>query len=655
MADAWQTYPFEFKGGLISNLSPLQQGTQAPGSARILRNFEPSTDGGYKRILGYEKYDDAFIPYWGKAYVQGSGQTGNTLVVAGLSSAPEEGDTVTVNGDNYIISTGGVSYNASYKQATLTLTTSLTSSYADKTVVTFSNNTSDYLVTGVASWDGDVIATRGNDIYESTGSGFTLISVPSYGTVLVKGAGQTGTTLVVDGLTGSPQIGDVFYINGVQKVYTLQATPTVTSGEATLSIYPALASTPSDNSGITFVSTSFTSGTKTRFTRYRLGSVQKIAGVNGVSYPFTYNGVFEKLTGLADIEGAEYITWFKNSLFFAKGDQLTFTAPFTDDDFSAANGAGVINVGDTITALAVFREQLIIFCEQSIHRLTGNTIADFTLEPITRKIGCVSGDTVQEVGGDIMYLSQDGLRMLSATDRIGDFGLGSKSKSIQRELVDLTSSSSAFASVVIKNKSQYRIFGYSSNVSVDASKGVLGTQVDEAGTFAWAEVVGMKAYVADSDYADREDWVVFANADGYVYRMESGNSFDGANIRATFATPFVPIVDPRIRKTFYKMQLYIDPEGSVDVSANLKFDFDTQGSIQPETIVLSNTTDTVGFYGSTTAKYGSIVYGDKLKKVFETQVIGSGFSVSLQFVSDSTTPPYSFDAATLEFMTHDRR
>ena len=30
MADGWQTYPFEFRGGLISNLSPLQHGTQAP-------------------------------------------------------------------------------------------------------------------------------------------------------------------------------------------------------------------------------------------------------------------------------------------------------------------------------------------------------------------------------------------------------------------------------------------------------------------------------------------------------------------------------------------------------------------------------------------------------------------------------------------------
>jgi hypothetical protein len=63
----------------------------------------------------------------------------------------------------------------------------------------------------------------------------------------------------------------------------------------------------------------------------------------------------------------------------------------------------------------------------------------------------------------------------------------------------------------------------------------------------------------------------------------------------------------------------------------------------------------VGFYGTSTAKYGTTKFGSKLKKLFQTQVIGSGFSVSLQFVSDGTDPPFSLDAATLEYSNHDRR
>lgn len=42
MPDQWETFRIEFKGGLITNLSPLQQAINQPGSARILRNYEPS-------------------------------------------------------------------------------------------------------------------------------------------------------------------------------------------------------------------------------------------------------------------------------------------------------------------------------------------------------------------------------------------------------------------------------------------------------------------------------------------------------------------------------------------------------------------------------------------------------------------------------------
>jgi hypothetical protein len=52
---------------------------------------------------------------------------------------------------------------------------------------------------------------------------------------------------------------------------------------------------------------------------------------------------------------------------------------------------------------------------------------------------------------------------------------------------------------------------------------------------------------------------------------------------------------------------------------------------------------------------GTTVYGSKLLKQFETQLIGSGFSVSIQFVSNGQNPPFSLDAATIEYSTHDRR
>lgn len=659
MADAWQTYAFEFKGGLVSNLSPLQQGTQLPGSARLLKNFEPSTEGGYRRIQGFAKYVPAFVPAYGEPKVQGSGQTGTSLTLANIYTSPVVGDSFTVSGvaGTYTIAASGITFNSTNKTATLVLTTSLASSPSDKASVTFTTHQG--IIKGVAAWQSNVLAFRNNDIYKSNLGSWVKINKPYYNDVLVNGAGQTGTTLAVDAIYDIPQAGDTFTIAGVEKVYTVLTDAVVVSGAATLSISPALASSPANNAAVTWLSANYINGLKLRTSKYRIGLVEKIIGVDGVNYPFIWDGTtFTMLNaGPTDVLGAEFVTFHKNQMFFSKGDKLTFTAPYTDSDFSAAAGSGTISVGNNITGIIVFREALIIFTERTISQLTGNTLADFSLQTITRNVGCIASDTIQEVSGDVIFLGPDGLRLLGATDRVGDFNIGVVSKPIQTETTDLITSSSSFSSVIIKHKSQYRLFGYNANISAASSIGILGTQTlgDSTTSIAWGETVGIKAYVADSEYSNQVETIVFAHTDGYVYKMESGNSFDGSNITASFATPYVYMNDPFIRKTFYKLNLYLNPVGSVTVSSNLKLDFDDLGSVQPETINLSNVTGNVSFYGTSLTLYGTSIYGSKLQKQFKTQVIGSGFAVSLQFISNSQDPPCSFDAATIEYATHDRR
>jgi hypothetical protein len=436
------------------------------------------------------------------------------------------------------------------------------------------------------------------------------------------------------------------------------ANATVVSGGTTLSIDPALASSPADNAAVTWLSVDRSNQVKLRFTKYRIGGTEKIAGVDSYNYPFIYDGTtFSEVTGSTDLEGSEFIAFHKNQMFFAKGNTLTFTAPYTDSDTTAVNGGGVIAVGAQITGIIVFREALIIFTERTINQLVGNTIADFVLQPITRNVGCVASDTIQEIGGDVIFLGPDGLRLFSLTDRVGDFNLGLVSKPIQTQLTDLIATCSSFSSILIRQKSQYRLLGFSDSVTAASAKGILGTQTtsNDTSNISWAELSGIRSYVADSNYVNAIETVVFSNTDGFVYQMESGNSFNGENITAYFSTPFVFMDDARIRKTMYKLFLYTDPRGSVDVNVSMKFDFDTLGSIQPNAISLTNTTTAVGFYGSAIAKYGTTTYGTKLKKLFETQLIGSGFAVSLQFVSEGTDPPFSLDAATLEYSVHDRR
>jgi len=510
---------------------------------------------------------------------------------------------------------------------------------------------------GVASWEDIALVAKNDNLFSTSGSGYTHLNVPNYGTPLVDGGSQTGTSLVVDGLTSAPQAGDVFQIAGVDLVYTVTADATVASGSATLAIDPALDSSPADDAALTFLSTSRDGAVRTRFAKYNLTGTEKVAIVDGANAPALYDGsTFTVLNDApADVISATHVVEFKKAIFFAKGTTLTFTEPYTDDSFSVANGSGSINVGGVITGLFVFRQQLIVFTERNIQQLQGNTVADFTLQPITEDIGCLEGDTIQEIGGDIIFLGPDGLRLLSATERIGDFGLAAISKPIQKNMTNFIAANTSYTSTIIREKSQYRLLGYNNNITQENAQGIIATQFAEqggAGT-GFAETRGIRAYVADSNYNATTEVVFFANDDGYLYQMESGNSFDGADIQTTFATPHLPIQDPRVRKTFYKLFLYTDPQGSVNFDVSLKLDFDGQDVIQPAPISFANTTGVVGFYG--TGTYGTTSYGSKLQKLFEGQVIGSGFAVSFQFTSENSDPPFSLDALTVEYGINDRR
>ena len=721
-----ETFPIEFRGGLITNMSPLQQGINMPGSARVLRNYEPSIEGGYRRIEGYKKYDTDIIPPYGAPVVRGASQTGTSLNLANIRQTPVAGDTLrvthanaNVNGattsttalvldgnsgtiavgmtvtgqgisgtvtvatvtdqnnivlstaqslDNdtelvftavYTIASGAVTFDGAANTANLTLTSSLLASPLNGATVKFESTTSNYLTLGVGVFVDDVIVAKNQSLYKTSGTGYSLVNVPAYGTVLVNGASQTGTTLDIDGLTSTPQAGDVFKIAGVDLIYTVASTPTVSSGGTTATITPALASSPADDAAITFLSTSRESASKTRFSRYNYSGTEKIAIVDGTNVPALYDRTtFTALNDApSDVVGADFVVSFKSQLFFAKNNLVTFTAPFTDSDFTAANGSGVISVGNNVTGIVVFRDQLIIFTESTIQKLVGNTVSDFQLQPITLDIGCIDEDTIQEIGGDVMFLAPDGLRLLSATDRIGDFGLAVVSKTIQNETTNFIRDNTSFTSLVIREKSQYRILGFKSGLTQENAQGILGTQFAGQGgeDMAWAELRGIRAHVADSRFYLGVETIVFSNDDGYLYQLEDGsNNFDGVNIVTTFSTPFMPISDPRIRKTFYKMFLYTDPQGSVSFDISLKLDFDQKDSVQPTKIDFDNQTGQVAFMGAAT--YGSTaVYSTKLKTLFETQLIGTGFVVSLQFTSDSADPPFSLDAITLEYGTNTRR
>ena len=667
MPDAWETFRIEFKGGLVTNLSPLQQAINAPGSARILRNYEPSIDGGYKRIQGYEKFDSAIIAPYGNPVVNGASQSGTSLSLRAIHTTPAVGDTLTIDGvsGTYTVASGGVSYTAARDEVTLTLTSSLNSSPANGAVVTFATVTTSNYANGMTYFNDKAVVAMNADIVETAGSGYTKINKPNYGTPLIDGGSQTGTTLVADAFDTFPQAGDVFTIAGIDKVYRVETTVSSysdsASKEVNITIHPALASSPSDNAAITFISSDREGAVNTRFDIIDFTGTKTLVIVDGANAPALYNGTTFTVLDSApsDVIGATVVATHKNHIFYAKGRVLSFGSPLTTTDFESGNGAGNIGLDNSIVAIKSFRDQLIVFTDSSIFRLNGDALATFNLQPITRDIGCIQTDSVQEIGGDVVFMAPDGLRLLSATERIGDFGLAPITKKIQGTFNDFVKLHTDFFSLVIRNKSQYRLFGWNDNFTRPNAQGILFTQFaspGEASVIDFAETRGIQVTACASVYSGTTEFVLFSGKEGFLHRMENDtSSFDGNNIATTFATPFYPINDPRVRKTIYKAQFYLDPEGRVNFDLNLKFDFDESGAVVMPAVTFTNASSSQAqFYGI--GAYGSATFGAKLQKVFSAQTTGSGNTISAQFEADNNTDvPYALDALTLEYATHARR
>lgn len=393
---------------------------------------------------------------------------------------------------------------------------------------------------------------------------------------------------------------------------------------------------------------------------YNFTGTRKTVVVDGVNPPAYFDHTTKTMVyavgAPTDVVGASRVRVFKNHLFFAKGRNLSFSSPFLENDFTPANGAGVINVGDDITGIVVFRDQLIVLCLNSIYRVAGNTEADFNLSPIAMNTGCLCGDTVQEVGGDIMYLGPDGVRYLSATERNNDFGLVRASEKIQTKVLAVTNSNCIYSSVTLPEKNQYRLFYYVQDTPVETSKGFLATKYSNqtVDDIAWAELVGFKVYGV-SKYQKRDgETVLFVGDTGFVYRMETGNSLDGLPIDAIFETPYMPITDPKVRKTFYKHTMYAQPEGFMEISASLKYDYQ-----QPNTSPLSAFTIRSGAslatYGSPSSIYGVTLYSFPAEEQYYDNVLGGGFTVALRYASKSINPPYNLNFVVLEYRPNERR
>ena len=335
------------------------------------------------------------------------------------------------------------------------------------------------------------------------------------------------------------------------------------------------------------------------------------------------------------------------------------------DDFTASGG-GTIILDDQVVGLKSFRDDLIIFCRNSIWKLENiNVTASIAVVPITKNIGCLDGRSIQEIGGDLVFLAPDGIRTLAGTVRIGDVELGTVSRSIQPVMKDIADNIGSYniSTIVIRDKSQYRLY-YGSSSTGDASEGIIGTlKTNEQGftQFQWSETFGIDASSAATSGFDSDGVEKYYHGDyaGAVFNHDTGDNLldtsgTETNIVAEYQTPDLDYGDLGTLKTLKYVKVSATPEGTVSTKLRIRYNYDDPDTPQPSDYSLS--IDKPSLFG--TAVFGTTaahVFGAASDPITRQVVEGSGHSNYFRIFSDDQNSPYTINGLYIDYVPSGRQ
>ncbi len=495
-----------------------------------------------------------------------------------------------------------------------------------------------------------VLAARGEKIFSSASS---EVSQGVASTTAMTGSG----ILNMDSTDGFSSSGTV-QINSEIFTYTGKTALTLIGVTRATSSTTAAAHAVDDVVSETWTvrDTGRTSAARYNFERYNFDGNEKIIVVDQTNAPTIFNTSLAATdVSNSAVAGAKHIAAFKNHMFYsgmsATPQEIVFSEPFDEDAFVSGQGAGSIKVDDTIVGLRAFRGDLFIFCENRIFKLGGSSLSDFAIVPVTRNIGCVNGFTILEFAGDLVFLGPDGLRTVAGTARIGDVELGTISTNVQQLFRDNLTNAEAFVSLVIPDKTQYRIFFSKEGQAQTSSLGAICVMKGQA--FEFSTMKGIRPACADTVVEAGDVVAIHGGFDGFIYRQERSNTFDGALINAKYRSPDLSMGDPGVRKHMQRVNINYAPESTLDADLFVRYDYESSNSIRPAPYPLDST-NVAGTYGSST--YGNAVYGGPSQPIVRKAVEGSGFAVALRVEDGATaTAPYTLKGFQLEFQVGARR
>jgi hypothetical protein len=298
---------------------------------------------------------------------------------------------------------------------------------------------------------------------------------------------------------------------------------------------------------------------------YLLASLEQSNDADEGAFLLAYNGdsIITSSTG----DAPTFVSHYKNHLFLGYSAGSVINSSIGEPlEYITTTGAGEIAFGESITGLLTAAStSLVIFGQNRIEYLTGEDSTTFVMNPISDASG--GQPYTAQMMDTPMFLDDGGVRSLPTTAAFGDWRMGSVTQPIETLIrAKRDNGITPVASMTVKGKDQYKLFwSDGSGITV-----YIGRKHPE--TLPFKLPVQVFCTCQGEVETGRGDRLFIGAEDGYVYEMNRGTSFDGAEIESYIRLPFTPAKSPQQHTRWMKASYEIlSPD---DITIGMTFDVD---------------------------------------------------------------------------------
>lgn len=580
---------FAFQGGLDVE-SPALRVT--PGSLLACLNYEPDTLGGYRRPAGYERFDGRAKPSDAiydlvAATLTTTPAVGAVLTIGAVTcrfvQAVQGGIVVTarsgvVPGSTPITITGPVTVGTTAANPVLSLSiggamdSALLAAAADVYRADIGVVPGSGPIRGVVQYRGNVYAFRNNAgntaaaMYRASATGWTLVAFGEVvnftnanasvvdGVVLTQG-GVTATisrVVLETGALGAANTGRLFITGRAGGSFSAAAATTAGGGTLTLGGVQTAVTLP-PGGRYEFDQAAFTGRAETL----------RLYGANGVGPAFEFDGT---TLVTIDTKGTpntpKFIKAHRNYLYLAQGASAINSSVGKPYRFVAAEGSAEQAVGDDISGFSVLPgEALGIFSRNKSQALTGASPTTWSLQAIGADLGAIPY-TVQNLS-DTLVLDDRGVIGFTSSRDYGNFNDATLSKKIQRLIS--TARPNVIASYVVRERNHYKL------IMSDGTTLTLGYSNRKALGFTNGQLLFNPTCAHSGEDLNGKERVFIGGDNGFVYEMNVGSSFDGADIEAFIKVYYLSSKSPEVRKRYRRVTLEMSATRYAAISFNAEY------------------------------------------------------------------------------------